>query len=118
MKASFITALLAQAIMVSASVKYCDYGTALASGNTCSGVGGASYCCANTQTSSKPVYRGTCFPPQNQKNAEETSQSCSGGVSTLSDTPSSFITSEANKIHAIGRLLLRLSVTTVTTIRE
>ncbi|KAA8575828.1 hypothetical protein EYC84_004918 [Monilinia fructicola] len=116
MKASFITALLAQAMIASASVKYCDYGTALASGNTCSGVAGASYCCANTQTSSKPVYRGSCFPPQNIRNAEETSQSCSGGVSTQSDTLSS-LTSEANKIHALGRLLLRLSVTTVTTVR-
>ncbi|KAK1624903.1 hypothetical protein BDP81DRAFT_474655 [Colletotrichum phormii] len=85
MKASLVTALLAQALAASASQMYCNGGQGLASGNTCD-------ICASrekeqTPTAWKrkileypfPTFRGSCFSPQSIRDQEDTSQQCSGG---------------------------------------
>ncbi|KAJ5006470.1 hypothetical protein K4K48_003450 [Colletotrichum sp. SAR 10_66] len=43
------------------------------------GKGANSYCCKNTQSADFPTFRGACFSPQNARDREDASQSCTGG---------------------------------------
>ncbi|KAJ0385034.1 hypothetical protein COL922a_007170 [Colletotrichum nupharicola] len=62
MKASFIAALLAQALAVNALQKYCNGGQGL-----------------DAALTYFPTFRGACFSSQNARDREDASQSCTGG---------------------------------------
>ncbi|KAI8313930.1 hypothetical protein K4K59_003770 [Colletotrichum sp. SAR11_240] len=79
MKASFITALLAQALAVNALQKYCNGGQGLDAALTCEGKGANSYCCQNNQSPDFPTFRGECFSPRSKSDGRDDSQSCTGG---------------------------------------
>ncbi|KAK2732456.1 hypothetical protein CKAH01_19041, partial [Colletotrichum kahawae] len=43
------------------------------------GKGANSYCCSNIQSATFPTFRGACFNPWVKADAEDGSQSCTGG---------------------------------------
>ncbi|XPS77111.1 hypothetical protein M3J09_009147 [Ascochyta lentis] len=78
MKLSFITCLLAQALIVSATRKYCNTATPLKGGGSCEGIAAKSLCCANNKSADRPNYHEECYTPTNDQ-GDEVDELCTGG---------------------------------------